>query len=181
MNAELFTLPGSPIIYYGDEIGMGDNIWLEDRNGVRTPMQWDSSPNGGFSAASETYAPVIEDDIFGYQKVNVHDQRSDPMSFFNAIKHMIRVRKKYQAFGLGTFTFCLPNNEAVLAYWREYETEKILCVFNLSDETQSAVFDLPSEMGKTPLNVLSGDSLPKIAQAELSLTLDPYGYIWLKF
>lgn len=181
MNAELFTLNGSPIIYYGDEIGMGDNIWLEDRNGVRTPMQWDDSKNGGFSTAEEPYAPVIDDEIFGCQKVNVAAQKADPDSFLNTLKHMIQVRKKYQAFGLGTFNFCLPDNEAVLAYWRDYEDERILCLFNLSDVQEIATFDLPAEIGKTPINLLTDEKMPTVEQADYPLTLAPYAYYWLRF
>lgn len=180
LNAELFTLPGSPIIYYGDEIGMGDNIWLFDRNGVRTPMQWDDSPNAGFSAAAKTYEPVIDDEVFGYKKVNVQAQKADPDSLLNTLKHMIRVRKQYKAFGLGTFAFCLPDNDAVLAYMRAYENERLLCVFNLSDSEETAVFEMSEFVGKTPVNVLTGASLPVIQQANYSLTLAPYAYYWLK-
>ncbi|MBZ0309261.1 MAG: maltose alpha-D-glucosyltransferase [Anaerolineae bacterium] len=182
LNAELFTLPGSPILYYGDEIGMGDNIWLFDRNGVRTPMQWDASPNAGFSTSdpNQLYQPVIDDEVYGYQKVNVQAQRADPNSLYNTLKHMIRVRKQHETFGLGTFRFCLPDNEAVLAYLREYEGERILCVFNLSDQEETAHFDGLDCVGQTPVNILTDETLPPVQQNGYILTLAPYAYLWLK-
>ncbi len=182
LNAELFTLPGSPILYYGDEIGMGDNIWLFDRNGVRTPMQWDASPNAGFSTAdpNRLYQPVIDDEVYGYKKVNVQAQRADPNSLYNTLKHMIRVRKQHETFGLGTFHFCLPDNEAVLAYLREYEGERILCVFNLSDQEETAHFEGLDCVGQTPVNILTDETLPPVQPNGYSLTLAPYAYLWLK-
>lgn len=187
MNALLFTLPGSPILYYGDEIGMGDDIWRHDRNGVRTPMQWDSSKNAGFSTADRLYEPVIDDDVYGYRRVNVALQRADPSSLWHAIRHMLAVRKRYRAFGRGTFEFALPDNEAVLAYWRTWGSpsgqaaeEQFLVMTNLTDEPQAVTLDLAAYAGRTPVDVLTGEQWPAIGRTEYRLTLAPYAYHWLQ-
>ncbi len=135
MHSLLLTMGGSPFLYYGDEIGMGDNIWLEDRNGVRTPMQWDTSPNAGFSdaPADKLYAPVIDDPIYGYAQVNVADQMADPDSLLNHIRHMIAVRKQFPLFGWGSFSWMETGSEAVAAYEREYQGKTMLILNNLSD------------------------------------------------
>ena len=181
MNALLFSLPGSPIIYYGDEIGMGDNIWLNDRDGVRTPMQWNSGHNAGFSDADpeKLKAPVIDDDRFSYQKVNVEAQRHDPDSLFNKIRHMIAVRRQHPVFGAGEFEFNLPDNKAVLAYWRAYQREKVLVVVNLSDEEQTAVFRLGLFSGHEPVDLLSEQRLPEIVGRHYEIILQPCAYFWL--
>ncbi|GAM28561.1 hypothetical protein SAMD00019534_117370 [Acytostelium subglobosum LB1] len=136
----LFTLPGSPIIYYGDEICMGDNIWLEDRHGVRTPMQWnDTPPNGGFSESKNyCYSKVLDDPIYGYQRVNVNDAQRDPSSLYNIIRTMINRRRKHLAFGHGTFTYVQTNNSHIFAFLRICGIDKMLCVHNLSDQPQKA-------------------------------------------
>ncbi len=188
LNALLFSLPGSPIIYYGDEIGMGDDIWRDDRNGVRTPMQWDTSKNAGFSSADDLYEAVISDPTFGYQVVNVARQQADPGSLWHTVVHMLTVRKQYRAFGRGSFEFELPENEGVLGYWRVYvhedepdvEAECFLVLANLTDEAQTVTLDLAAHQGKTPVDVLTSDSWPAITGEPYPVTLAPYAYAWLK-
>lgn len=189
MNALLFTLPGSPIIYYGDEIGMGDDIWRHDRNGVRTPMQWDASKNAGFSEADTLYEPVIDGQPYGYKHVNVAQQQADPQSLWHMIRNMLAVRKQYRAFGRGTFAFELPQNEAVLGYWRVYEPqaaggdgpERFLVLANLTDEAQEATLDLAQFAGQAPVDVLTGEQWDPISAAPLTTRLMPYACHWLKF
>ena len=180
-NSILFTLPGSPIIYYGDEIGMGDNIWLEDRDGVRTPMQWSDEKNAGFSTAhpSRLYSPVIDDRMFGPQKVNVRAQRNDPSSLFHTMRKMISTRKKHKSLGRGDCQFLHPDSTAVLIYIRQHEDESILVVNNLSSSPQSVALELAPFFGSSPRDILSGASLPSIADKPYVLVLDPYQYLWL--
>jgi maltose alpha-D-glucosyltransferase/alpha-amylase len=180
-NSILFTLPGSPIIYYGDEIGMGDNVWLEDRDGVRTPMQWSDEGNAGFSTAppSRLYSPVIDDGVFGYQKVNVRAQRNDPSSLFHTMRKVISARKKHKSFGRGDCQFLHPDSTAVLAYIRQHEDETILVVNNLSSSPQSVALELAPFSGPSPRDILSGASLPPVMDEPYVLTLDPYQYLWL--
>ncbi|MFZ5820989.1 MAG: maltose alpha-D-glucosyltransferase [Chloroflexota bacterium] len=172
-NSLLFSLPGSPILYYGDEIGMGDNIWLHDRNGVRTPMQWTDDFNAGFSQApaQSIYMPIIDDQTYGPASVNVVAQQADPGSLFNTIRHMIAVRKGHQAFGWGNFNWLDLDVKSVAAYTRIYADESLLILNNLSDAVQTV--RLPgSPNGYTDL--LTGRSVPPGA-----LTLQPYQYLWL--
>lgn len=142
INALFLSLPGVPIVYYGDEIGMGDNIWLPDRHGLRTPMQWDDSKNAGFSDAAEPYFPVIDDAVFGYQRVNVAAQEGDPDSYLNLMRHLLKVRGSQPALRRGDFSFVETGNDAVLAFRRdsvhfsEAGVQSVLCVFNLSDAVQ---------------------------------------------
>jgi maltose alpha-D-glucosyltransferase/alpha-amylase len=180
-NAILFTLPGAPIIYYGDEIGMGDNIWLFDRNGVRTPMQWTREPGAGFSEAppSDFWVPVIDDEVYGYQKVNVAAQMADPGSLFHMMKHMIAARKANPVLGWGSCDFLPLTNKAVLAYLRRTDEAQMLIVCNLSDRPQQVMFSLPDFVGRTPYDVLTNTSLSPIDQAEYSLSLTPFQYHWL--
>jgi maltose alpha-D-glucosyltransferase/alpha-amylase len=181
LNAVLFSMPGSPIIYYGDEIGMGDNIWLDDRNGVRTPMQWTAGPNAGFSSAppDALYAPVIDDEAFGYQRVNVAAQLDDPDSLLNWTKNLVGVRKAHTVFGRGEFRFLLPENERVLAYLRTDEGEQVLVVANLADDEQTVVMDLAAFAGAEPVDLLSDTEFAPITTEPYELTLPPYGYQWL--
>jgi maltose alpha-D-glucosyltransferase / alpha-amylase len=187
-NSLLFSLPGSPVIYYGDEIGMGDNIWLPDRNGVRTPMQWTDGPNAGFSEApaSDLYAPVIEGDEFDPQRVNLAAQRADAHSLWHAIRRMITARKAHPAFGQGSFTWAETGNRSVAAYWRVYEDERILVVNNLTAEQQTFQVALP-EPGQTywtpdcPRDLFSGESQPLIQGKYLDIGLQAYQYLWLRF
>ncbi len=181
-NSILFTLTGSPIIYYGDEIGMGDNIWLDDRNGVRTPMQWTSDPSAGFSTAAPEgyYAPVIETAPYEVGTVNVQDQRTNPNSLYNAIKKMVAVRKQYKAFGWGNFRWMDAGNTAVAAYLREYEDERFLILNNLSDQIQSAVIPIPRPRKIHPIDILTGRKLRPLQNNHLTIMLVPYRYLWLK-
>src|SRR5262245_60586 len=182
MNSLLLSFPGTPIIYYGDEIGMGDNIYLGDRNGVRTPMQWTPDRNGGFSRAdpARLYAPVIMDPVYGYESVNVESQSRSISSLLSATKRLIAVRKSTQAFGRGTITFVRPRNRAVLAYVREYEGEAILCVANLSRAAQAAELDLSPWRGRVPLEMLGRTEFPAIGEPAYMVTLAPYGFYWFK-
>jgi maltose alpha-D-glucosyltransferase/alpha-amylase len=187
LNAMLFSLPGSPIIYYGDEIGMGDDIWRHDRNGVRTPMQWDATKNAGFSTADVLYEAALTDDVYGYEHVNVAQQQADPESLWHAIRHFLYARKQYRAFGRGAFEFALPENDAILGYWRVYCDEKhnvrerVLGLFNLTDETQSATLDLSAHLGVSPVDILTGQAWATVAEAAYPLELAPYAYHWLRF
>lgn len=174
LNAMFLSLPGAPIIYYGDEIGMGDNIWLPDRNGVRTPMQWTAEKNAGFSSADETYVPVIDDDEYGYKKVNVAAQEDDPDSFLNLTRFLIRTRQGESALRSGELHWVETDNTAVLAYMRSAGDDEVLCVFNLTDETQPLGFTLESDMR----DLLSRDEA--VLSAGTSVTLGPFAAHWLK-
>lgn len=180
-NSILFTLPGSPIIYYGDEIGMGDSIWLKDRDGLRTPMQWSDEGNAGFSAArpSRLYSPIIDDEVFSCQKVNVRAQRKDPSSLFHTMRKMISARKKHQSFGRGACQFLHPDSTAVLTYVRRYDDEAVIVVNNLSSSPQSVSLELALFSGSSPRDILSEASFPPVADKPYLLALDPYQYLWL--
>jgi maltose alpha-D-glucosyltransferase/alpha-amylase len=167
----LLTIIGSPVLYYGDEIGMGDNIWLDDRGGVRTPMQWDDSKNAGFSAADRLYAPVVDDAIFGYRRVNVAAQRADPGSLFNWLKRALRVRRGQPVFGRGTFEWATIDSPAVAAYWRTLGDERVLVINNLSDADQ------PLELAAGPMIDLLGE---RVIPPSPTFTLKPYEFRWLK-
>jgi maltose alpha-D-glucosyltransferase/alpha-amylase len=178
MNLLLMTLPGSPIIYYGDEIGMGDNILLGDRDGVRTPMQWSGGPNGGFSGASpgSLFLPPISDPVYGCGAVNVESQRGNPSSLFNWMRRLIEMRKAHRAFGRGTLGFLRPGNRKVLAYVREYQDETILCVANLSRAPQAVELDLSSFKGRVPVELMGRSLFPPIGALPYLLTLSGHGF-----
>lgn len=178
VNFLLMTMPGSPILYYGDEIGMGDNIFLGDRNGVRTPMQWSPDRNAGFSRADpqRLYLPPIMDPIYGYESVNVEAQSRNPSSLLNWTKRLIAVRKKHQAFGRGQLRFLHPGNRKILAYVREWHDEIILCVVNLSRSAQPVELDLAPWKGRVPVELLGGTAFPPIGALPYLLTLKGYGY-----
>jgi maltose alpha-D-glucosyltransferase/alpha-amylase len=182
LNCLLFTLPGSPIIYYGDEIGMGDNIYLGDRNGVRTPMQWSRDRNAGFSTAGEgqLYLPVITDPVYGYQAVNVEAQARQPSSLLNTMKRLIAARQRSRAFGRGTVEFLRPVNQGVLAFVREHEDETILVVANLSERSQPVSLDLARYTGATPFELLGETRFPPIGDQPYFLSLGPHGYYWFR-
>jgi maltose alpha-D-glucosyltransferase/alpha-amylase len=182
MNSLLLSFPGTPIIYYGDEIGMGDNIYLGDRNGVRTPMQWTPDRNGGFSRAdpARLYAPTIMDPVYGYEAVNVEAQSRSLSSLLSATKRLISVRKSSLAFGRGTMTFIRPANRAVLAYIRQYRDEAILCVANLSRSAQATELDLSAWKDRVPLEMLGRTRFPAIGELPYMITLAPYGFYWFK-
>jgi len=178
VNFLLMTLPGSPILYYGDEIGMGDNIYLGDRNGVRTPMQWSPDRNAGFSRADpqRLYLPPIMDPIHGYESLNVESQSRSPSSLLNWTKRLIAVRKNYRAFGRGSIRILGPGNRKILAYVREWQDEKILCVINLSRTAQPVELDLSAYKGCVPVELMGRSSFPPIGELPYLLTLKGYGY-----
>jgi maltose alpha-D-glucosyltransferase/alpha-amylase len=180
MNSLLFSFPGTPIIYYGDEIGMGDNIYLGDRNGVRTPMQWTSDRNGGFSRCdpARLYLPVIMDPVYGHQSVNVEAQQRSPSSFLSWMKRLIGVRRSNQAFSRGTLAFIRPANRTVLCYVRQYENDTIVCIANLSRSAQAAEIDLSPWKGRIPLEMLGRSAFPRIGELPYLVTLPPYGFFW---
>jgi maltose alpha-D-glucosyltransferase / alpha-amylase len=182
MNSLLLSFPGTPIVYYGDEIGMGDNIYLGDRNGVRTPMQWTPDRNGGFSRAdpAKLYAPMIMDPVYGYEAVNVEAQSRSLSSLLSATKRLISVRKSTLAFGRGSMTFVRPANRAVLAYVREYKGEVILCVANLSRAAQATQLDLSAWKERIPLEMLGRTRFPAIGELPYMITLAPYGFYWFQ-
>ena len=178
----LFSFPGTPILYYGDEIGMGDNIYLGDRNGVRTPMQWNGDRNAGFSSATpgRLYSPVIMDPVWGYEAVNVEAQQSDPSSLLNWMRNMIALRKLFRVFGRGSIEFLEPANRKVLAYLRKYEDEQVLCVANLSRFAQPVDLNLSHLAGMVPIEMLGYVEFPVIGTEPYRLTLSPYGCLWLE-
>src|SRR5256714_14744805 len=164
MSSLLMSFPVTPVIYYGDEIGMGDNIYLGDRNGVRTPMQWSPDRNAGFSRADpqQVYLPPIMDPIYGYEAVNVEAQMRDRSSLLNWMKRMLQVRKSSQAFGRGTLRFIRPGNRKVLVYLREYQNDKILCVVNLARSAQPVEVDLSEFKGRVPIELIARTPFPPI-------------------
>ena len=180
LNAILFSLAGSPVIYYGDEIGMGDNIYLGDRNGVRTPMQWNDDRNAGFSRANsqKLYLPIIVDSEYHYEAVNVEAQQNNPSSLLWWMKRIIRLRKKYRAFGRGDLQVLEPENAKVLAYVRQTESECLLIVANLSRFVQNVQLDLSSYAGLVPEEMFGRSRFPAIRQERYGLTLGPYGFYW---
>jgi len=182
MNSLLFSFPGTPVIYYGDEIGMGDNIYLGDRNGVRTPMQWTPDRNGGFSRAdpARLYAPPIMDPVYGYEVVNVEAQSRSLSSLLSWTKRMIAVRKSSHAFGRGTITFVRPANRSVIAYVRQYKDEAILCVANLSRSAQATELDLSHWKERVPQEMLGRTNFPAIGELPYLITLPPYGFYWFR-
>ncbi len=187
LNSLLLSFPGTPIMYYGDEIGMGDNIYLGDRNGVRTPMQWNSDRNAGFSKAvpAKLYFPVIMDPIWGYQAINVEAQQSDQSSLLHWTRNMIALRKLFQVFGRGTLEFLHPENRKILAYIRNLDREDgthetVLCVANLSRFAQPVSLDLSRYDGMQPIEMLGYVSFPAITRQPYPLTLAPYSFLWLE-
>jgi maltose alpha-D-glucosyltransferase/alpha-amylase len=195
-TALLLSLPGSPMLYYGDEIGMGDNIWLGDRDGVRTPMQWTPDRNAGFSVANpgRLHLPVIQDPVFGYQRVNVETELENASSLLHWTRRMVHARKKHPAFGLGTFSDLGGSNPSVLAYVREYSptagseashgveaaSDRVLCVHNLSRFPQPTELDLRRYEGVEPVELLGGVRFPKIGELPYLLTLGGYGFYWFR-
>ena len=176
----LFTLPGSPILYYGDEIGMGDNIWLEDRNGVRTPMQWEVGETAGFSEvpAGSLYAPVISGETYGPAKVNVKAQRAQPASLLNTIRHMIAVRKRHQAFGWGKFEWIDLENASVAAFQQSHDGDSIFAIHNLSNNAQRISLPIKKPVTSMTDLLIQKNFVP--AGKALELNLEPYQYVWLK-
>ena len=175
----LMTMPGAPIMYYGDEIGMGDNIYLGDRNGVRTPMQWTSDRNAGFSRADpqRLYLPPIMDPVYGYEAVNVEAQLRSPSSLLHWTRRLIATRRKYKAFGRGSLAFLEPGNRKVLAFLREFEDEAMLCVANLSRVPQAVELDLARFAGRVPVELVGQESFPPVGKLPYLITLPGHGYL----
>ncbi|MGZ8154012.1 MAG: maltose alpha-D-glucosyltransferase, partial [Burkholderiales bacterium] len=182
MNSLLLSMPGSPIVYYGDEIGMGDNIFLGDRDGVRTPMQWSPDRNAGFSRADpqRLYLPPIMDPVYGYEAVNVEAQTREPGSLLNWMKRMLAVRRTSRAFGRGKLTFLRPGNRKILAYLRELGDEAILCVANVGRSAQPVELDLSRFRGRVPLELLGRTPFPPIGDLPYMLTLPAHGFYWFR-
>jgi maltose alpha-D-glucosyltransferase / alpha-amylase len=198
-TALLLSLPGSPVMYYGDEIGMGDNIWLGDRDGVRTPMQWTPDRNGGFSSSDpqRLYLPPVMDPIYGYQSLNVEAQQRHPQSLLHWTRRMIEIRKRHPVFGLGAYEELTSSNPSVLAFVREYDAaqrleheyespverdaaDRILCVNNLSRFPQPVELDLRRFMGVTPVECMGGVTFPPIGELPYLLTLPGHGFYWFQ-
>ena len=182
LNSLLFSFPGTPIVYYGDEIGMGDNIYLHDRNGVRTPMQWSPDRNAGFSRAdpARLYSAPISDPVYGYQAVNVEAHLRDPSSLLHWMRNTIALRKLFKAFGRGTMEFLPVANRKVLAYVRRHEEDVLLCVANVSRFAQPAELDLTQFEGAVPVEILGYTEFPRVGKLPYFLTLGPYGFYWFE-
>ena len=182
LSSLLFSMPGTPIVYYGDELGMGDNIYLGDRNGVRTPMQWTGDRNAGFSRAdpARLYAPPIMDPVYGYQAINVEAQERSPFSLLNWMKRIIGLRKQFQVFGRGTIEFLPTDNRKVLAYVRKYKGDEILCVANLARSVQPVELGLSRFKGMTPVEMLGLTEFPPVGELPYFLTLPGYTFYWFR-
>jgi maltose alpha-D-glucosyltransferase / alpha-amylase len=173
LNALFLSLPGTPILYYGDEIGMGDNIWLPDRHGVRTPMQWTADLHAGFSSAETTYLPVIDDEVFGYQTVNVNAQETDPESYLSLTRYLIRTRQSQPALRAGALEWVETGNNSVLAFRRYEGANEVICLFNLSDQSRSAGFAPDHDT----VDLLSRSN--RLYSAGKTIELSPFGAHWL--
>ena len=182
MNGMLMSLPGSPVLYYGDEIGMGDNIFLGDRNGVRTPMQWSGGWNAGFSAADpeRLYLPLLSNPVYGYQTVNVEAQRRTDHSLLSWMRKLIQVRKSTRAFSRGGIEFLQPRNHRVFAYIRTLGHDRVLVVNNLSRSAQPVELDLQAFEGYIPVEMFGGNPFPRIGRLPYLMTLPPYGFYWFR-
>jgi maltose alpha-D-glucosyltransferase/alpha-amylase len=178
----LYSLPGSPVIYYGDEIGMGDNIYLGDRNGVRTPMQWTGDRNSGFSRAdpSRLFQPILLDPMYHYQAVNIEAQQRSPYSLLNWLRRLTQVRKENKVFSRGSLDFIPCRNQAIVAFLREYDGETVLAVNNLSRHVQPAELDLSVYRDYTPAEMIGNVRFPAIGELPYFLTLAPYGFYWFR-
>jgi maltose alpha-D-glucosyltransferase/alpha-amylase len=182
LHGLLFSLPGAPIIYYGDELGMGDNVHLRDRNGVRTPMQWSADRNAGFSAAdpAQLYSPVITDPVYGYQTVNVEAQLRSRFSLLQWMRRLIAMRKTTRAFGRGSLRFLQAANSRVVAYVREHDGDTVLVAANLAASSEPVELDLSEHAGAVPVEMLGGTRFPVVEGRPYVLTLGPYGFYWLR-
>ena len=182
MNGILMSLPGTPIIYYGDEVGMGDNVNLGDRNGVRTPMQWDGGWNGGFSSADPEmlYSPLMLNPVYGYQAINVQSQKRFDHSLLSWMKRLIRVRKSNAVFGRGSIEFLYPANHRVLAYVRKLGNDTILAVNNLSSSAQAVELDLKAYRGNILIEMFGRNIFPRAGELPYLLTLGPYQFYWFR-
>jgi maltose alpha-D-glucosyltransferase/alpha-amylase len=179
--ALLLSLPGTPIVYYGDEIGMGDNILLDDRDGVRTPMQWSKDRNGGFSRIdpARLYLPPLTDHVYGYELLNVDQQRGREGSLLHRLRHLLQTRRQRPVFGRGDFDLLHPDNTAVFAFTRTHEKDTVLCVNNLSHSAQTVRLALERFAGVTPVDLTGSQSFPRIGEGPYDATLGPHGFVWL--
>src|SRR5205085_5709282 len=182
MNALLMSLPGTPIIYYGDEIGMGDNVYLGDRNGVRTPMQWTGDRNAGFSDADSAalFSPVIVDPVYGYQSVNVEAQQRSGSSLLSWMKRLVRIVKRHPGFRRGSFEVLHPANRKVFAFIRRHGDDVLLAVNNLSCFAQAVELDLRAFNGYVPVELFGDTPFPRIGELPYLLTFAPHGFYWFK-
>jgi maltose alpha-D-glucosyltransferase / alpha-amylase len=182
MHAILFSLPGTPVLYYGDEIGMGDNVYLGDRDGVRTPMQWTGDRNGGFSRAdfAQLFLPPLMDPVFGFQAVNVEAQLRSPTSLLRWLQRFVALRKQHPVFGLGTYEALEASNPRVLAHVRVHEHDTVLCVHNLARSAQAVELDLSRYDGRTPVEMTGGTPFPAIGTLPYLLTFGPRGFYWFR-
>jgi maltose alpha-D-glucosyltransferase/alpha-amylase len=181
-HAIIFSMPGSPVLYYGDEIGMGDNIYLGDRDGVRTPMHWTPDRNAGFSRAdfAQLYLPPLMDSVYGYQAVNVEGETRNPSSFLHWARRMLSVRRQHPVFGQGTFEALHAENPSVLAYLRSLDDDLVLCVNNLSRFAQPVELMLNEHAGRVPVELLGRVPFPAIGELPYFITLAPYGFYWFQ-
>ncbi len=182
LTSVLFSLPGTPILYYGDEIGMGDDVLRPDRDGVRTPMQWSGGPNAGFSRAPEAalYSAPIADPVYGYASVNVESQLRDPSSLLHWMRNLIRLRKQFRVFGRGSLDFVSASNRKILAYVRRWRDDTVLCVANVSRHTQPVELDLSAFEGATPVEMLGYTPFPRVGASPWFLSLNGYGFAWFE-
>ena len=182
LNSLLFSLPGTPILYYGDEIGMGDDVMRPDRDGVRTPMQWNGGPNAGFSSAptSALYSAPIADPVYGHAALNVAAQQQNPSSLLRWMRNLIRLRKQFQVFGRGTLEFVSSSNPKILAYVRRWREDTVLCLANVSRQMQPFELDLSAFEGATPVEMLGYTAFPRIASGRYFLSLGGYGFAWFE-
>lgn len=182
LNSILFSFPGTPTVYYGDELGMGDNVYLGDRNGVRTPMQWTPDRNAGFSEGSphQLYLPPIMDSVYGYQSINVESQLAQPSSLLNFMRKIIATRKEYKSFGRGDIEFLKPKNHKILAYVRSYENEKILCIVNLSKKSEFVELDLGKYHGSGLIEIFDKSIFPKVDGDKYVFTMQGHSFFWFE-
>jgi maltose alpha-D-glucosyltransferase/alpha-amylase len=178
----LMSLPGSPIVYYGDEIGMGDNVYLGDRNAVRTPMQWTGGVNAGFSPADpeRLWLPLVSNSLYGYQSVNVEAQQRNPTSLLNWTRRLIEVRRTTPVFGRGAITFFKPANHRVLAYTRTFGRDTVLIVCNLAGTAQVAELDMPDLAGAIPIEMFGGSIFPRIGRQPYPMMMGAYDFYWFR-
>jgi maltose alpha-D-glucosyltransferase/alpha-amylase len=176
------SLPGSPILYYGDEIGMGDNVYLGDRNSVRTPMQWNGGVNAGFSTADpeRLWLPLISNALYGYQAVNVESQQRNQTSLLNWMRRLIEVRHRRQVFGRGSIEFLKPDNHRVLAFTRTLGREIVLIVSNLAGTAQAVELDLARLTGAIPVEMFGGSVFPRIGPEPYMMMMGPYTFYWFR-
>jgi maltose alpha-D-glucosyltransferase/alpha-amylase len=178
----LFSMPGTPVLYYGDEIGMGDDLGLDDRHGVRTPMQWTAGPNAGFSTApaERLYSRVVDDPVFGYRSVNVESELRDRSSLLRWTQRMLALRRTSRAFSRGAFELLEPANEHVFAYVRTYEDDVVVVVANLAAAVQAVDLDLSKWAGRVPIEMTGGAPLPRVGREPYRLTLGTHDFYWLR-